>query len=548
MPVRNNLTPEEIYEANIEKLISEDFLFFMLEQWRISSGEFINDKYSLKERPYMMEIIKDDFPFQVTQKSAQCGISEINVARAIYQTIYRKRNVLYTMPAGEQMQQFVDARARTAVINNPDLAKYVTGSLNLKKFSLNCNQIYFRGVQKRRQIITMDVSSHFGDEIDEYEEGTLYTLTKRLGASRTPERHYYSTPKFHGDGIGLFYYGNESQKEKGSDQRVWCIKCEYCGKWNEDLLWEENVVDLNESQVKFSYYEPNVIIVCRYPKCRKPLNRLSPNAKWVAKFPTLSDHCHGRHISKLFSPMANLNQMMLDSKDPLKEQEFYNSDLGLPYEPKGSKLNDSLITRARGTHQLVYNSQERCNIGIDIGKVLHYVVSTTQPDNVIKVIAVGELDDWKDLPVLFQNFKVGNCVIDANPDKDEAIKFQKTQDTGNIWIAYYMQHLEKTAEKMSKDEYDQVVHIHRTLMMMTVSDFIVNRYISLPVDIKKIKDFYTHLKAPIKAQKQDIRGDWVTFYPKTKDSDHYYHALLYNLIASMMKPKPASFKLIRTFF
>jgi len=546
MPIRE-LTPEDIYNANVEKLIPDDFLLFMLEKWRISSGEFINDKYSLRERPYMMEIIQDDFPFQVTMKSAQCGISEINVARAIYQTIHKKRNILYTMPAGEQMQQFVDARARHAVVNNPELAKYVTGSLNLKKFSLNCNQIYFRGVQKRRQIISVDVSSHFGDEIDEYEEGTLYTLTKRLGASRTPERHYYSTPKFHGDGIGLFYYGSEHQKEKGSDQRVWCIKCDSCGKWNEDLLWGENVLDLNESQAKFSYYEPNVIIICRHPKCRKPLNRLSPNAKWVAKYPSLSEHCHGRHISKLFSPVSNLNQMMLDSKDPLKDQEFYNSDLGLPYEPEGSRLTDANITKARGPHQLVYSSQERCSVGIDIGKVLHYVVSTTGPDNVIKVISVGEVDSWSELPALFHNFKVSNAVIDANPEKDEAIKFQKGQE-GNVWLAYYMQHLEKTAEKMTKDEYEQVVHIHRTLMMMTVSDLIINKYISLPTDIQRIKDFYTHLKSPIKAQKQDLHGDWVTFYPRTKQPDHYYHALLYNIVASMMKPKPAAFRTIRTFF
>lgn len=548
MPVRDNLTAEEVYEANLENLISNDFLLFMLEIWRISSGEFINEKYSLKDRPYMLEIIKDDFPFQVTMKSAQCGISEVNVARAIYQTIYKKRNILYTMPAGEQMQQFVDARARTAIINNQKLAKYVTGSLNLKKFSLNNNQIYFRGVQKRRQIITVDVSSHFGDEIDEYEEGTLYTLTKRLGASRSPERHYFSTPKFHGDGIGLYYFGSEHQKEKGSDQRVWSIKCEHCGKWNEDLLWDENVIDLNESQSRFSYYEPNTIIICRHPKCRKPLNRLSSNAQWVAKFPSLSDHCHGRHISKLFSPVSNLNQMMLDSKDPLKEQEFYNSDLGLPYEPKGSRLTEVNISKARGSHQIVYSSQERCSIGVDIGKVLHYVISTVDSNNIIKVISVGEVDDWTELQRLFRNFKIVNAVIDANPDKDEAVKFQKSQGDGNVWLAYYMQHLEKTAEKMTKDEYDQVVYIHRTLMMMTVSDLIINKHISLPVDIQKVKDFYLHLKSPIKAQKQDLRGDWVTFYPRTKNPDHYYHALLYNIIATMLKPKPAAFRMIRTFF
>jgi len=530
----------QIYEKNLNDIIAEDFLLFLLEKWKISSGEHKGESYSLKDRPYMLEIIQDDFPFKVNMKSAQCGLSEVEVARSIWSAIFYKGNQLYTLPAGEQMQQFVDARARDPILDSPFLSKYVTGSLNLKKFSIGKNQIYFRGVQKRRQIITVDVSKLKADEIDEYDEGTLYTLDKRLGASKDPERVYFSTPTYHGVGISLYYYGSEFQNERGSDQRVWTIQCESCGKWNEDLIWEENVIDLNEKDSKSTYYTPDTIVICRF--CKKALDRLSSRAEWIAKFPSNSDYCHGRHISKLFSPTANLNQMMLDSKNPLKEQEFNNSDLGRPYEPKGSRLSDEILDSVRGPHIIVKRTDTHCVGGADIGNVLHAIATTTDDEGKIKVVGIEELEDWKDLDYFYSDFKIRSMVVDANPDKKEALDFQEKHD--DVWLAYYMQHLENSAEKISVNRDDKIVHVHRTLMMQVTSDLIMGKSIILPLDARRMRGFYDHLKSPIKALKQNNVGNWIPFYPKTKAPDHYYHALLYNLVATMLRPKPSVFKLI----
>lgn len=533
---------KSIIDKHIDALVANDFLFFILEKWRISSGEHLGEPYSFRERPYMKGIVEDNFHNVVIQKSAQCGISEVEVARAIWNAIYRKRNVLYTMPAGEQMQQFVDSRARNAIVNSDFLSQHVTGSLNLKKFSIANHQIYFRGVQKRRQIISVDVSTLCADELDEYEEGTLNTLEKRLGASKTPEKHMFSTPSFHGTGVSLLYYGSDALREKGSDQRVWTIKCSHCGQWNEDLYWETNVIDLNEKDNKSSYYEPNVIVICRF--CKKEIDRLTANAEWVAKNPSITGTCHGYHISKLFSPTGNLNQMWLDSQNPIKEQEFYNSDLGMPYEPRGSRLTDDAILSATGTHLTVRKSDTPTYAGVDIGKKIHMIVAENDSNNRIKVIAAMELDDWTELHLVAQDFKVGGMVIDMNPEKDEAVKFQKKHD--NAWLAYYAQHLETKVEKFVKNYDDQVVALNRTLMMMLTSDMVMDKNVIFPLDLRRVRDFYEHLKSPIKAQKQSAQGEWVTFYPKTKNPDHYYHALLYTLMASQLRSRPALVKFVST--
>lgn len=534
-------------EKHLNELVYDDFFIFLLEKWRISSGEHQGEKYSLHNRPYMLDVIRDMHPDQATLKSAQCGITEVKAAKAIHRLLPpRKGNVLYTLPAGEQMQQLVDARIRTTILTNPFLKKHVTGSLNLKKFSINKNTIYFRGVQKRRQIITIDVSTHFGDEIDEYEEGTIYTLKKRLGAAKNPVLDYFSTPTFHGAGISLYYYGSESQRERGSDQRVWSIKCESCGQWNEDLLWPDNVFDRNYADTKFSFYEPDVVVICR--SCKKELDRLSVNAQWVAKHPSISGYRHGYHISKLFAPYTDLNAMMRDSTDPLKEQEFFNSDLGLPYEPKGSKLTDSTLDLCRGGHTIILlnRGKDLVCVGADIGNAIHVVASIEDENGKVKVISAGEMDDWEDLKLYCRDMNAKCIVVDANPDKQEAIEFQQSYDQGSVWLAYYMHHLERTKDRFSLNFDGMLIYIHRTLMMQVTSDLYTGKDIVLPVDIRRVKDYYEHMKSPVKALKQDVKGDWIPFYPKTRIPDHYFHANVYMALAWMLKPAPARFRIVKT--
>jgi len=83
-------------------------------------------------------------------------------------------------------------------------------------------------------------------------------------------------------------------------------------------------------------------------------------------------------------------------------------------------------------------------------------------------------------------------------------------------------------------------------MMSRVLDMVHEKDIVLPLDIATVRDFYSHLTSVVKALKQDTNGNWIAFYPKMGKPDHYFFALLYNLIATQIKPKPSVFRILRT--
>jgi hypothetical protein len=533
------------YTEALNPLLEESFLIFLLDQWRISSGESRGEKYSFRDRPYLFQIASDDFWFQVIRKSAQCGITELYIARALHRLLHKRGNILYTFPALQQLRQLVGARVRPAIQDNPSIYSKVTGALNLEQIQIGNNTLYFRGVQNRRQIITVDVSELFVDELDtavlEATKGgfgnVLYTLEKRLGAAKNPRKYYFSTPSFSGMGIDAEYSGDDTNP--GSDQRGWVIKCRYCGK-QQDITWDDNVVDRNEGKRSLEAYAPDVHRVCS--SCREefsPEDVLS--GVWVAKKPNLSDMCHGYHVSKLMNAKPNLNQMWLDSMNPMKEQEFRCSDLGIPFEPKGSKLTDDILELARNSANYVIHQSTRdpnC-MGVDVGKVLHVIIGHQNPDGKVKVIWAGEVPSWDELDQMLTRFSVRFGIVDAQPGGLEQKEFCLAH-RGRMLAAYYPSYLETTKD-VFKDKDEVIIHVNRTLVMSMALQAFFNNRVLLPMDIRSIRDFYKMMKAPVKATQEDATGNMRTYFPPTRVADHYFHAFVYLLTAIEKKPKDIIF-------
>lgn len=537
---------EQINDEITERLVKESFFIFLLEKWLISSGESRGDKYSFRERPHLLTIAQDTFPFQVVRKSAQCGVTELFAARAIHTVISERKNILYAFPAASQLKQLVGARIRPSVENNPYLFSKVTGALNLEQFNLNNNTVYFRGVQNRRQIITMDVSELYVDELDTAVLETsknqafgdiLYTLEKRLNAAANPKKFYYSTPSYSGVGIDAQYTGDDTNP--GSDMNEWIVKCRYCNK-EQMLDWDLNIIDKNQHLSRSQDYVPNVFRVCS--ACKNEFSAADIlGGRYVPQRPQLSSICHGYHISKLMNPSPNLNQMMLDSQNPMKEQEFRCSDLGIPFEPKGSKLTDDILELARQSseHVSIYRTQDPTYFGTDVGKVLHTQVGVKTPDGKIKVLWAGELRSWAEHDDLIKRMNCRGGIIDAQPNGLEQKEFAAKYPY-KVKLAYYPAYLETTKD-ICKDKDDMIIHINRTLTMSMVIQAFFNNMVLLPKDIRDIKDYYKMMKAPVKAQQEDVHGNMRTFFPPTRIIDHYYHAFVYLLVALESQPRDIIF-------
>jgi len=288
------------------------FARWLMDNWLISSGEFVGQQYTFKRHGYLWGIANDDHDHVVVQKSAQCGISELEVAHMLWLVDSQLGNALYIFPAGEQMRDFVDGRVKTAITGNTFLEDRCRGNFSTKQIhwgtqgSPEIRIIYFRGSNKMSQIISVDASRLKVDEVDQCDAVNLAALEKRLGAATQPIQHWFSTPTHPEQGINAMYLE--------SDQRKWHIKCEHCGHW-QWLDWEESVqFDYTAAAEDPDEIIQNERVVCR--KCEKDIDRLSPG-EWVAQFPKRD--IHGYHISKLFSPMANLKKLCLNSTKVLSK-------------------------------------------------------------------------------------------------------------------------------------------------------------------------------------------------------------------------------------
>jgi len=515
-----------------EDFLRKSFKLWLLSRWVITTGEHRGEPYRFDYAPFMASLCDDNFHDIVVMKCAQSTFSEQFVARMVYRALTQKKNFLYTFPAGAQLRDFVETRIRAPIETSPYLKRFITGACNLGLISFNDNELHFRGVTQRRQIISVPVSEIYCDEIDEYPDPdkTIYTITKRMGMAKRPCKYLFSTPKFPGVGISKYYYGDED--EPGSDQREWVVECGNC-QLAQMLEFERNVIDRNSEKFGTREYFPDCYVGCR--RCGNPLDVSS--GKWVAQNPALSGYRHGYHVSRLMMPHADINALMVDSRDPLKIQEFYNSELGLPRRPHGEAITEILLKELISDYAMYDAYSYGSFMGVDQGAKFHVVI--IGPD--LRILHVGEYDytdDWREVSRLIPRFRVISGIADANPSIEQSRRFASIHDSiFKLSIYPPMGDVSRGREIFSYNPKDtRIIRIDRERAMEYVTDLILTRQLKFPSDILlRIPHFFEHLKAPIRAKVQDSTGNEIIKYLKSAKPDHYFHALLYALVALKRK-------------
>ena len=206
-----------------------------------------------------------------------------------------------------------------------------------------------------------------------------------------------------------------------SDRRYYFLKCPVCGH-EQKLVWPDNI-DFKRAQV-----------VCRKARCRKPLD-LWAAGRWIAEAPG-SDRIRGYHLNRLYSPLANLRQMIYESEatTPSEVQEFQNSVLGETFLPSGGGLTLDVLDRCRRDYDFASSSKERNHMGVDVGLKLHVVVRQVLGETKAssRALFIGELDSFGELAEVAQRYNVVAGVIDAQPEMRAAADFAKTH--GGIYI------------------------------------------------------------------------------------------------------------------
>ena len=311
--------------------------------------------------PAMVDIMRDPHPLVVVQKSAQIGITEAVITKALHTAVARRGgrgNALLAMPTGDQMADFVAARIDAAIQESALLRAQMQPEPprrrspdNRRVKAFRSGGLLFTRSAVARQLTSVDADFVGLDEYDWMEEGAFELARERIASSRAPQLLLVSTPRYPDAGINA--------KFLLSDQRSYYLPCPSCG-FEQPLVWERNV-DLEAAR-----------IVCRI--CRDPLDVHVPG-RWIAEAPGNTE-IHGYKLSRLYAPWLDLPQLIAQSREDTLagRRAFMNGGLGEVYSDETSGLTRDVLLWNRRDYGLDDYQGQACDMGVDVGKRLHVVI------------------------------------------------------------------------------------------------------------------------------------------------------------------------------
>tara|TARA_Y100000310_G_scaffold155190_1_gene154661 strand:+ start:2050 stop:3714 length:1665 start_codon:yes stop_codon:yes gene_type:complete len=538
------LTKQNKLSSSLEKLLKVSLslaqlkaihhaLSFLSAPYQLATGCHLNvhkQPLTFDDKPYLKGIYLDARP-KVIQKSVQCGISEMLICTALSYAKYGF-SVLYVLPSHPLRGRFVHNRIDPLFMIVPEYQKLLkdaageSDSVMLKHFGDGV--INFVGSNTVNEFIEFPADVVIIDEMNRCVQGNLSMAYDRLDASTIKHRVMVGNPTHEDFGITSAF--------NNTDKKAWFVSCKSCNE-RQPLEWLVNIaeeIDENEHRLLDEGWDEKsgreIQVFCR--KCKEPIDRLG-HGEWV-KQNTESDNS-GYHISQLYSvntPIAELWDLWTDAQgNPTNLQVFWNSKMGLPYSPKGSRLSRSELHACTQDYLLKSGSEkQRCSMGVDVGKLLHVRISSLTSDGKRKAEYIGVVKEFSEVSALVERYKVRYAVIDMYPETRVVKDFQ-AQHHG-VWLCKFPSNSAAVAAKViRKDEDEQILDVDRTQAFDNLVASIRKKELILPKNAGLIADYYDQLRAPVRIyDKEKDRNSW----QEGSQADHYFLAEVYDAIASQM--------------
>lgn len=488
----------------------------------------------------------------VIKKPSQKGASEFLISYAIHGCDERSATVLYVFPTDTHVSDFSSARLGPAIEASPYLSRIVTegepGSVRVGKRRgadrvtlkrIRNRFLYFRGARvtpygNAPQLKSIDGDLIIADELDEWDQRALPIVRKRLGHSRIAEERLVSTPTYSGVGIDLEW--------QESSQQEWFLKCPHCGQWQFLTIYQ--VVrewDTLRRPVAWNGKKENRAWAgCT--RCGQEMDHLAPG-QWVARHP--SREKVGYNLPAFGSPLTNILRIVqnLQTTDETKRRETWNQELGEVYVPRGGRITDDILDDCRRDYAHQPLPSDAPYAGADVGNVIHVVIRGEQNRETGEWPQrwAGECESFEELGRVMRRFNVKRLVIDAHPEGHKCREFQATFPPGKVWLAIYPGgSQDRRAEAMEWDEKNHTVIIDRTRSLDEMFSRFYDRKNTLPADAREVRDYYNHIKAPVRVLETRKDGQKVARYVEGSLADHYAHAENY-CMAAMSAPEGGTY-------
>ena len=515
---------------------------------RIDDRPFTLDRH----RP-LAQIYEDDHPFVVIQKPAQVGCSELAVTRTLHaldvgasywQTDKAGINVGYLFPTQTALRDFSKERFNGLLSESEHIARMFSGYNEVGFKQAGASFLYIRGTfGGGASLLSFPADLLVLDEFDRMASSSVAMAEKRLRASIVNRRLFLSTPTLPGKGIHGMYLQSDMQR--------WEVPCLSCGGWFE-MDFYRDVHGNGQPYDDWQIWERETLAhadwTVRCAACHAPVDRCA-EGRWVAQRPDVTT-TRGYLVPSLAFPNVKLHELAAHavSDDPSQVEEFYRSDLGIPYERNGATITEAMLiglSASLADGQLPSANWTQVTMGVDVGARFHYRISASGPEKARYVLAMGAARSWEDLTDLMRQYRVRRCVIDAMPELHGCRNWAMLH-RGKVLRAFYPNGMKADLFREKDAELGQdgralagteTISINRTMAMDLVFAIISGgteerwpRSIATNAEVK------AHLRAPIRVTATDAYGQPTAVWNHTAP-DHLYHATVYDMLALRSLPK-----------
>jgi hypothetical protein len=495
--------------------------------------------FELEKRAYQAELlsyytmdgkVKDN---EVIQTGSQVGKTIGKVIEATHGAIYNKypQGIIFYFPQRTGVDVFSAGRFQYFLEENPQI-KAQMGKINRN----DCRRIgkiniYFFGAGAGIRVggEAKDSSNARStpadwiilDERAIFDEEMAKQLNQRLGNSKIARRTDVGTPKIPGDGLDTIY--------QASDQRQWHIYCTACCTYtcieDEFLNDAEKAIVIDNNGVGH--------MLCK--KCRRNIVPWSPGSCWVPKYPDRD--VVGYWVSQMLNPNRNLATLLKQFRDPEAHQysieEFYRTVLGIPYITAEHKLSLQDVYSCTGqTIQGTSMDKITTVMGVDVGKVLHYVIGVKVNDKQWEILKVGRAEDQYELHDVAERMNVNFAVIDHDPEIHMVEEFQKEEATYNMTVFLNRYSDTKRGPVVWND--DGTCVSGRTKWCDKTHDAISGKQLLLPRRCQEVEEYAYEMTNTVKVLEIDEKSGLSKYRYRqlSNKPDHYFHATLYFLLAA----------------
>jgi hypothetical protein len=500
-------------------------------------GEPFPGPYGFDHHPWCCDIHDSTASYNTAMKAAQMGVTEVAINRAFYTVDVLRKDVLYVLPTFNNASDFAKARFNTALMHSPYLKGLFTSTNTIGLKQAGTTNLYIRGSRGDSNLKSIPVSTLILDEVNEMDQKQIWLALERLSGHEEKAIWAISTPTVPKYGVHKLY-------EQGT-QEHYMFKCPHCGRWTE-LIWPDCVEVTGETVADVRCEES-------YLKCKECEHKLEhrdkaswlslDNCKWEPTHPHANDH-RSFYINQLYSYTVSPGELVQAHFRGLGDEaamvEFNNSKLGQPYIPAGGLVTDTEIENSLAGYSKndprPQVGGERCiTMGIDQGKwnyivVMEYVFDLYSHD--LNAAAFGKMlwegkvpgDNFEDLDRLMREWQVLACVIDADPQINDARRFAR-RFPGYVTLCRYRRGVTGKEMQLAEEEGGApIATVDRTNWLDAALGRFHSGRIWTPADTSM--EFREHIKNVVRTYERDELNNPRAVYLNT-GADHFTHALTY---------------------